>query len=74
MIRTDLSKLEIHKLTKEQYEREKSAGTLNENALYMTPEQEIPDGGGSSLNAAVEDNKLILFSGATVEGNILIMG
>lgn len=34
----DLTSLKIHKLTKAQYEREKSAGNLDETALYLTPD------------------------------------
>lgn len=32
-----LNTLEIHQLSKAQYEAAKAAGTLNENALYLTP-------------------------------------
>lgn len=41
MITENLSTLKIHKLTQEQYERELAAGTLDANALYLTPEEEI---------------------------------
>lgn len=34
-----LSTLEIHQLTKAQYEAAKQAGKLNENALYLTPQE-----------------------------------
>ena len=37
----NLSTLKIHKLTKEQYERELAAGRIDEDALYLTPEEEI---------------------------------
>jgi hypothetical protein len=33
--------LEIHKLSKAQYEREKAAGRINEDAIYLTPDEEI---------------------------------
>ena len=36
-----LSSLKIHKLTQEQYDRELSAGTIDETALYLTPEEDI---------------------------------
>lgn len=36
-----LSTLKIHKLTQEQYEQEIENGTIDENALYLTPEEEI---------------------------------
>jgi hypothetical protein len=37
----NLSTLKIHKLTQEQYDRESANGTLDENALYLTPDEEI---------------------------------
>lgn len=40
MITTDVSTLKIHKLSKEQYERELAAGGIDENALYLTPDEE----------------------------------
>ena len=41
MITENLSTLKIHKLTQEQYDREFAAGLIDENALYLTPEEEI---------------------------------
>lgn len=41
MITENLSTLKIHKLTQEQYERELSAGRIDANALYLTPDEEI---------------------------------
>lgn len=38
---TNLSTLKIHKLTKAQYDRELANGTIDENALYITPDEEI---------------------------------
>ena len=35
----NLSTLKIHKLTQAQYERERDAGRLDENALYLTPDE-----------------------------------
>ena len=40
MITENLSTLKIHKLTKEQYDRELTAGNIDETALYLTPEEE----------------------------------
>lgn len=40
MITTNLSTLKIHKLTQEQYDREREAGRLDENAIYLTPDEE----------------------------------
>ena len=41
MITENVSNLIIHKLSKEQYIRERDAGRLDPNALYATPEDEI---------------------------------
>ena len=41
MITENLSTLKIHNLTKEQYERELEAGRIDENALYLTPYEEV---------------------------------
>lgn len=40
MITENLSTLKIHKLTQAQYERELAAGRIDENALYLTPDEE----------------------------------
>lgn len=40
MIEKNLSTLKIHKLTQVQYERELAAGRIDENALYLTPDDE----------------------------------
>jgi len=41
LITENLSTLKIHKLSKEQYNRELDAGRIDENALYLTPDEEI---------------------------------
>ncbi len=41
MITKNLSTLKIHKLTREQYERELNNGNLDENALYLTPDEDM---------------------------------
>ena len=41
MITENLLTLKIHKLTQEQYERELAAGKLDENAIYLTPDEGI---------------------------------
>ena len=41
MITENLSTLKIHKLTQAQYDRELAAGNIDENALYLTPDEEI---------------------------------
>lgn len=38
MITENLSTLKINKLTQEQYDRELAAGRIDENALYLTPD------------------------------------
>lgn len=58
MITTDLSTLKIHKLTQEQYEREREAGRLDENAIYLTPDEATDLSGyvtTEQLNSAVDD-------------------
>lgn len=37
----NVSTLKIHKLTQAQYDRELAAGNLDENAIYLTPDEEI---------------------------------
>lgn len=39
MIVKNLSALQIHQMSKEQYERELAAGRIDENALYLTPDE-----------------------------------
>ncbi len=41
MIQTNLDTFRIHKLTKEQYNAAKAAGDIQENELYMTPEENV---------------------------------
>ena len=41
MITENLSTLKIHKLTQAQYDRELAAGNIDENALYMTPDESV---------------------------------
>ena len=66
MITENLSTLKIHKLTQEQYDRELIAGNIDDNALYLTPDEELD----ALLNAKVsttEDGMTALFaSGKTV--------
>ncbi len=40
MITKNLSTLKIHKLTREQYERELNAGNIDANAIYLTPDED----------------------------------
>lgn len=41
MLTENVSTLKIHKLTQEQYDRELAAGNIDDNALYLTPDEEI---------------------------------
>lgn len=41
MLTENIQTLKIHKLTQEQYNRELENGTLDKNALYLTPDKEI---------------------------------
>ena len=43
MITENLSTLKIHKLKQEQYDREKAAGNLDSQALYLTPDKDAMD-------------------------------
>jgi hypothetical protein len=49
LITENLTTLKIHKLTQEQYERELAAGNIDENALYLTPD----DGNSETLEDVV---------------------
>lgn len=54
----NLSTLKIHKLTQKQYERELEAGNIDENALYLTPDEEI-DLSGYVTKAGIDTLELI---------------
>ena len=41
MITENLSSLKIHKLTQKQYEKALEDGKINENELYLTPDEKI---------------------------------
>lgn len=56
MITENVSTLKIHKLTQAQYDRELAAGRIDENALYMTPEEAI-DLSGYATKADLENLK-----------------
>lgn len=55
MIIENVSTLKIHKLTQEQYDRELAAGNLDENALYLTPD----DGSGSVSGDEITEEEII---------------
>ena len=52
----NLSTLKIHKLTQAQYDRELAAGRIDENALYLTPDEEV-DLSGYALKTEVADKE-----------------
>ena len=45
----NLSTLKIHKLTQAQYDRELAAGNIDENALYLTPDEEMDLSGYATI-------------------------
>ena len=57
MITEHLSTLKIHKLSKEQYERELAAGNIDESALYLTPDDRdyIVSGGSGGNGECIVD-------------------
>jgi hypothetical protein len=63
----NLSTLKIHKLTKEQYEREKAAGRLDATAIYLTPNEE--DSSGELPGYLKYGEKLAQFEEITIQGN-----
>lgn len=69
MITENLSTLKIHKLTKEQYERELEAGRIDASAMYLTPDEELD----LSIYATVEQLNAKV-ADSTTNGNILIDG
>ena len=48
MITENISTLKINKLTKAQYERELAAGRIDENALYLTPDEGADSSGDAT--------------------------
>lgn len=52
MITESLPALKIHKLTQEQYERALAAGNIDENALYLTPDNGSFAGPLPSINSS----------------------
>lgn len=60
MIAENLSTLKIHKLTQEQYDREREAGRLDENALYLTPDRSfVVDDALSNISTNPVQNQVI---------------
>lgn len=81
MITENLPTLKIHKLTLDQYERERQAGRLDPNALYLTPdvdEQQIqPDWNETDTTSpAYIKNKPTFYGGDNVwfSGDVKVGG
>lgn len=64
MITENLSTLEIHKLTQEQYDKALAEGRINEKAIYLTPD----DASSSGDLITVEDIDSIC--GATLDEGV----
>lgn len=62
----NVSALKIHKLTQAQYDRELAAGNIDENALYLTPDETTIDD-VTGLQDALDD-KVDLESYQTIDG------
>ena len=67
MITENLSTLKIHKLTQEQYDRELESGNIDENALYLTPDEEV---NLSEYATAVYVDELINGVGESLDGEL----
>lgn len=70
---TDVKKLIINRLTKEQYEAAKEAGTINENELYMTPSDQgelTPGYGITIVDNTVAVNTEVIADVDYVDANI----
>lgn len=63
MITENLSTLKIHRLTKEQYARELVAGTLDPNAIYLTPEEEVDLSSYARIGAESDDDRELTIYG-----------
>lgn len=58
----NLSTFKIHKLTQAQYNRELEAGRIDENAMYLTPDDAVAQ--GSSIQISQESISAILPAGS----------
>lgn len=55
MITENVSTLKINKLTQEQYNREVENGNIDENAIYLTPEEVLSIENGGTGATSVDD-------------------
>lgn len=79
MITENLSTLKIHKLSQTQYDRELAAGNIDENSLYLTPDEKIASiekGGTGATTAedALANLGALSCSGGTITGNVNVNG
>jgi hypothetical protein len=70
MFTENLSTLKIHKLTKAQYERELAAGNIDENALYLTPDDE--NSGGTQLYKHTIDDGFVSYISTQSSPNVAL--
>ena len=59
MMTENVNSLQIHKLSQAQYNAALAAGTLNENALYLTPLSEEDDTGGIPACTTADNGKFL---------------
>jgi hypothetical protein len=50
LITENLSTLQIHKLTQEQYNRALAEGRIDERAIYLTPDEVANNGGNGTIS------------------------
>ena len=75
MITQNISTLKIHKLTEEQYERELEAGNIDENALYLTPDEPVKTIiAGENISIAETDSQVIISAAAGMSSDSEING
>lgn len=55
MITTSIPTLQIHKLSQAQYDAAKAAGTLDDNAIYLTPDE---GGGGNMISITIPAGRM----------------
>lgn len=68
MTTTNFSQLTLNKLTQDQFNTAKSAGTLSETEFYLTPEQKVTftTSGGAAAGAAYDGSAAVTVSYTTV--------
>ena len=64
----NISTLKIHKLTQAQYERELEAGRIDENAIYLTPDEKV-DLSNFATKEYVDAPKMEFILNSSTEGS-----